>query len=131
MQKTFIVASVLIVLVSAIGIHAFLNLNRGRSSDANNKTAQQQVKKNAKEKDVREVAWEQLSSEQKAFVGGTWEDGTLSKVTLNDDLVMIGVEDKSYKGQEVYLVSFDNGLHSILPLLDAITLDVIGFAPVD
>ena len=58
-----------------------------------------------KKEDVREIVWNQLSAEQKERINGTWADGKISKVTLTKNMMSL-VDDKSYEGEEVYLLDF-------------------------
>ena len=61
----------------------------------------EQVDKVAGKNDVREIVWGQLSSQQKERIDGTWKDGKVSKITLNENMIS-QVDDKSYEGKEVY-----------------------------
>jgi len=61
--------------------------------------------KDTSKKDVREVVWDQLSLQQKERITGTWQDGKVSKVTLNKEM-MSQVKDQSYEGKEVYMIRF-------------------------
>ncbi|XQY90011.1 hypothetical protein ACNRWW_10650 [Metabacillus sp. HB246100] len=65
----------------------------------------EQDKKIHVNKDVREVVWGQLSSEQKERIDGTWEFGKVSKIILNEDMMSL-INDKTYDGKEVYLIDF-------------------------
>ena len=125
MKKIALMIFAVLILV-AVGSFFYLNRNQGEAMNSN----RQVVIEKPTKKDVREVVWNQLSSEQKELVGGSWQDGVVSRVTLQG-LMMIGVEDKSYEDQEVYMISFDNGLNGVLALVDISSLAVIGFAPVD
>lgn len=58
----------------------------------------------AKEQDIRETAYNQLSSKDKERIEGTWIDGKLSKDILKEG--MGGIIDKSYIGKEVYFLDF-------------------------
>jgi hypothetical protein len=86
------------------------------------------------EKDVREVVWGQLSEEQKEWIDGTWEDGKITKVTLNENM-MSQVIDKSYEGREVYLIDFPTKTKSkpnnMIVYADVTTFDYIGNGLVD
>ena len=125
MKKTALVILAVLILVT-IGLFFYLNRNQGKAANNNQRVDIGRTT----QKDVRERVWNQLSSEQKELVGGSWQDGVVSRVTLQG-LMMIGVEDKSYEDQEVYMISFDNGLNGVLALVDISSLAVIGFAPVD
>jgi hypothetical protein len=54
--------------------------------------------------DIRQLAFEQLASEDKDSIKGTCRDSKLSTITLNENMGIIN--DKSYIGKEVYLVNF-------------------------
>ncbi|AQR95925.1 MULTISPECIES: hypothetical protein [Clostridium] len=56
------------------------------------------------EQDIRKIAYNQLTSQDKARVKGTWMDSKVSEVTLNEG--MGNIDDKSYIGKIVYLVDF-------------------------
>lgn len=58
----------------------------------------------AGEQDVREIAYNQLTSKDKERIVGTWKDSKLSKITLKEG--MENINDKSYIGKEAYLVDF-------------------------
>ena len=65
---------------------------------------------------------------------GTWEDGIASKdIIENGQLISFrpGVDAESYKGKEVYVVSFDNGLTGMFAITDLITYEIIGYYPYD
>ncbi|GFZ33732.1 hypothetical protein CSC2_42580 [Clostridium zeae] len=55
-------------------------------------------------KDIREIAFDNLSQYQKDKVLGTWRDSKLTEVKLSLNMVMFS--DESYIGKEVYLVDF-------------------------
>lgn len=52
--------------------------------------------------DIRQIAFDQLSSESKGRINGTWRDAKLSNITLSEHIGIIN--DKSYIGKAVYLV---------------------------
>ncbi|MDP4552586.1 hypothetical protein Q9251_17040 [Alkalihalobacillus macyae] len=61
------------------------------------------------DKDVREVVWGQLPSEQKDFIDGNWEDATVSKIELREGMMSSDLHDMSetlYIGNEVYAIDF-------------------------
>lgn len=64
------------------------------------------------EQDVREIAFNQLTSQAKKSINGTWKDGKLSKTTLADG--MGNITDKSYIGKEVYIIDFPIEMHSTI-----------------
>ena len=57
-------------------------------------------------KDVREAIWNQLSSKEKERIVGTWEDATVSTVTLTKQMAKHSSTDESYIGKEVYIIDF-------------------------
>ncbi|GFP75429.1 hypothetical protein [Clostridium fungisolvens] len=61
--------------------------------------------------DIRKLAFEQLTSESKERINGTWQDSKLSTITLNENMGIIN--DKSYIGKEVYLVDFPTNSRSM------------------
>ncbi|WP_419888328.1 hypothetical protein ACN6MT_23635 [Neobacillus niacini] len=87
-----------------------------------------------KKDDVREIVWNQLSSEQKEWINGTWEDGKFSKITLTENM-MIQVDDKSYEGKEVYLIDFPTKSkfipNNMIVYADVNTFNYIGNGLVD
>ncbi|WP_371019065.1 hypothetical protein [Pseudalkalibacillus sp. JSM 102089] len=59
------------------------------------------------DEDVRKVVWGQLSSDQKDFIDGNWEDGTISKVNLTDSMLANQPNEVNPKvGEEVYAIAF-------------------------
>lgn len=64
----------------------------------------EQIKTVSAEVDIRRIAWEQLSTEDKKRIEGTWENSKVSKVILREDMGII--KDKSYIGKEVYIIDF-------------------------
>jgi len=71
----------------------------------------QNIKQSAEEKDVREIAFNQLNSKDKNRVFGTWKNSKLSKITLKEN--MGNINDKSYIGKEVYLIDIPAKSRSI------------------
>jgi len=57
-----------------------------------------------KEQDIREVAYNQLTSKDKQRVLETWKDSKLSKITLHESMGRIN--NIFYIGKEVYLIDF-------------------------
>lgn len=118
-----------------VGLSACSNTYELASNNHKNLiTSREEGEKIHKNKDVREIVWEQLSSEQKDWIDGTWKDGKVSKVTLNKNM-MIGIDDKSYEGKEVYLIDFPTKSKSIpnnmIVYADVSTFHFIGNGPVD
>lgn len=111
--------------------------NQNDEADHNEQNVVNSSEKDKKinvEKDVREVVWGQLSSEQKEWIDGTWEVGKVSKVTLIENM-MSQVTDKSYEGKEVYLIDFPTITkykpNNMIVYADIITFDYIGNGLVD
>lgn len=98
------------------------------------KSSKEQREKTDKKDDVREIVWNQLSSEQKEWIAGTWKDGKVSKITMNKNM-MSHVDDQSYEGKEVYLIDFPTKSKSIpnnmIIYADIKTFDYIGYGLVD
>ena len=118
-----------------LGLIACSNQNeQGSNNDQNFVNSNEQDKKVPKNDDVREIIWKQLSSEQKDWIDGTWKDGKVSKITLNENLVT-GLDNKSYEGKEVYLIDFPTKGKSIpnnmIVYADVNTFDYIGNGLVD
>ncbi|WP_163583344.1 hypothetical protein [Gracilibacillus saliphilus] len=80
--------------------------------------------------EVKKSVWSQLSAEQKEWVNGTWEDGDVSKITLNQN-----IDDQSYQGKEVYLIDYptkNTGMpNNMIVYADLKTLNYIGNGLVD
>lgn len=125
----FILSSVLL-----IGLLACSNQGEDKVVTNEEQGIEKQINEETSKKDVREVVWEQLSSEQKERINGTWKDGKVSKTTLNESM-MSEVEDKSYAGKEVYLIDFPTKSKSIpnnmIVYADVNTFDYIGIGLVD
>lgn len=125
----FILSSVLL-----IGLLACSNQGEDKVVTNEEQGMEKQINEETSKKDVREVVWEQLSSEQKERINGTWKDGKVSKTTLNESM-MSEVEDKSYAGKEVYLIDFPTKSKSIpnnmIVYADVNTFDYIGIGLVD
>jgi len=64
-----------------------------------------------KEQDIKELAYNQLTSEDKKRVSETWKDSKLSKITLHERMGKIN--NISYIGKEVYLIDFPTKSNSM------------------
>lgn len=64
-----------------------------------------------KEQDIKELAYNQLTSEDKERVSETWKDSKLSKITLHERMGRIN--NISYIGKEVYLIDFPTKSNSM------------------
>jgi len=120
-------------VVLLLGLIACSNQN-GQDNDQSVVNSNEQDDKAVKKDDVREIVWKQLSSEQTELIDGTWTDGKVSKVTLNENM-MAQVDDKSYEGKEVYVIDFPTKNKSIpnnmIVYADIDTFDYIGNGLVD
>ncbi|MDP4090940.1 MAG: hypothetical protein Q8930_16955 [Bacillota bacterium] len=54
--------------------------------------------------DIREIAFNQLTSNDKERLLGTWKEGKISKIILKEGTA--DINDKSYIGKEVYSIIF-------------------------
>lgn len=97
------IVSLVISLVLITGCSAVKNTNVISNKEQANFTV--------KEQDIRELAYNQLTSGNKERIAGTWKDSKLSKITLREG--MGNITDKSYMGKEVYLVDFPTESNSI------------------
>lgn len=126
MKKNILIILSAILLI-AVGL--FYYSNHIEEKVVNNE--KQSAVEEAAKKDVREVVWEQLPAGQKDMIDGTWEDGKVSKTTLNEQSVMSPVGDRSYAGEEVYLISFPDKrtatLGDLVAYADVNTFDLIGY----
>lgn len=126
-MKKIILIILSAILLIAVGL--FYYSNQGEEKVVNNE--KQSAVEEAAKKDVREVVWKQLSARQKDEIVGTWEDGEASKTTLSEGSVISVVGDKSYAGQEVYLISFPSKLNytigDVMVYADVNTFDIIGY----
>ena len=135
LMKVILTILTISFIASAVLVGTVLYILQNQNKDATNnkQITEEQNTEVSKNEDVREVVWQQLSSEQQAQVDGTWEDATVSKATLTG-VMMIGVEDKTYEGKEAYMIAFpveNASIENMLALADMDTLALIGFAPVD
>lgn len=126
-----------ISILSAVLLLGLIACSNQSVQDKNNQSvvnSNEQNNKVVKKDDVREIVWKQLSSEQIELIDGTWTDGKVSKITLNENM-MTQVDDKSYKGKEVYLIDFPTKSKSIpnnmIVYADTNTFDYIGNGLVD
>ena len=135
LMKVILTILTISFIASAVLVGTVLYILQNQNKDATNnkQITEEQNTEVSKNEDVREVVWQQLSSEQQAQVDGTWEDATVSKATLTG-VMMIGVEDQTYEGKEAYMIAFpveNASIENMLALADMDTLALIGFAPVD
>jgi hypothetical protein len=107
---------------------------KGSNNNQSVVNSNDQNDKVVKKEDVREIVWDQMPSKQKEWIDGTWKDGKVSKITLNENMMTL-VDDKSYKGKEVYLIDFPTKSKSIpnnmIVYADKDTMEYIGNGLVD
>jgi hypothetical protein len=132
--KKFILFITSTVLIMGL-IGCFNENSQSSKNQVNVAITKQQNNKVVENRDVREVVWKQLSQEKKDWIKGTWKDGKVSKITLNNNM-MSKIDDKSYKGKEVYLIDFPTKNKFSVPnnmgvYADVITYDYIGNGLVD
>ncbi|PIC71244.1 hypothetical protein CSV77_04205 [Sporosarcina sp. P16b] len=105
------------------------NKQAKNSDDQNTVGNNEQVNEEKNENDVRRIVWEQLSAKQKEWIDGTWMDGKVSKVTLNEYMIT-EIDDKSYEGKEVYLIDFPTkskgSPNNVIIYADVNTFEYIG-----
>ncbi|GAA0435410.1 hypothetical protein GCM10008983_09990 [Lentibacillus halophilus] len=125
--------SVLFILSSFLLLGLFACSNQNGQANNNNNNDQNTVntqEQSSNQKDVREVVWSQLSEQQKESINGTWKDGKVSKVTLEENM-MSEVKDKSYEGKEVYRIMFPKDGKSepnfVVVFADMNTFNYIGY----
>lgn len=129
MKKNIIIILSAVIALTVVGLGLLYYSNQAKEKAASNE--QQSNTETPAKKDVREVVWGQLSERQKDEIVGTWEDGEAAKTTLNEGSVISVVGDKSYAGQEVYLISFPSKLNytigNVMVYADVNTFDIIGY----
>lgn len=128
-KSTLVILSViLLVAVIATGLIYYLNQHK-----ATNDTTEQSVTETTT-KDVRQMIWNKLPADQKERVNGSWQNGTLSTITL-DKSSASWLNDESLDGKEVYMVDFptkNTGVpNNMLICADKITYEYLGNLPVD
>ena len=83
--------------------------------------------------DIREIAYNQLTPEDKARISGTWENGKLSKITLQGRVD--AAVTYSFIGKEVYMIDFPTKTISVpnnmIVYLNMDTNKLIGLGIVD
>lgn len=103
-----------------------------RSKEINTIT-NEKVSTITKEQDIREIAFNQLTSKDKERISGTWKDSKLSKIILNESMGILS--DKSYVGKEVYTVDFPtkdiSDPHNMIVFLGMDNSKLIGYGYVD
>ena len=98
-----------IILLSMFSVLTLVGIGCSNQSNAvvNNQQNNIDVKELSVDEDVRKDVWGQLPSDQKDFIDGTWEDGTISKVNLTDSMLANQPNEVNSKvGEEVYAIEF-------------------------
>ena len=92
----------LLIVSSVISLGLFTACSS--PNEVNIVTNKEPISTTVKEQQIREVAYNQLTSNDKERVFETWKDSKLSKITLHEN--MGRVNNISYIGKEVYLIDF-------------------------
>lgn len=121
---------IFLVILSMI----FVGFSRCLTQAKVNSTAiKQSAGKTAQEQDIREIAYNQLTAEDKEKTAGTWQNSKFSKITLREG--MGNINDKSYIGQEVYLIDFSTKNKSLpnnmIVYIEMHNYKLIGYGYVD
>ncbi|WP_377890894.1 hypothetical protein [Alkalihalobacillus sp. R86527] len=86
------------------------------------------------EGDVREIVWKQLSDQDKGRIDGTWQSGTVSNVSLTEDILVEEVS-KPFREKVVYAIDFptdDKGVtNNMVVYMDKLSFELIGHGLVD
>ena len=125
MKKTILI---LISLTISIGLFAGCS----NTSEKTDVTANDKPDITASEIDVREIAYNQLSTSNQERIQGTWQDAKLSDITLRKE--MGNINDDSYIGKDVYLVDFSAEVYTTNNIIVYIGTDnykLIGYGYVD
>ena len=72
--------------------------------ESNNIDKKEPISTTVKWQDVRETAYNQLTWNDKERIKGTWQESTLSEITLKERTG--DINDKSYIGKKVYVIDF-------------------------
>ncbi|MEQ8197632.1 MAG: hypothetical protein ABRQ27_06480 [Clostridiaceae bacterium] len=92
--------SIVVLLVLSLGFVISCSNNKAASTLTNKEA----VNTTNNEQDIREVAYNQLNSQDKEKIAGGWKESKLSKIILKEG--MGNILDKTYIGKEVYLIDF-------------------------
>ena len=93
---------ILLIISSVLSLLLFTACSITKEPDT--KTNNEPISTTSKEQDIREIAFNQLTVNDKDRISGAWNDSKLSKITLKEG--MGNINDKSYIGKEVYLIDF-------------------------
>ena len=94
------------MILATIVLVPILILNSGCSKDSHEIISKEvkNAKSIDKHKDIRENVWNQLSSENKNHIKGTWKDASLQKITLRENMGIIQMKD--FIGKEVLIIDY-------------------------
>lgn len=94
------------MILTTIVLVPLLFLNSGCSKDSNVLTSKEVkiAKSIVKQKDIRENVWNQLSSEIKNHIKGTWKDASIQKIILKEN--MGSIQEKDFIGKEVLIIDY-------------------------
>ena len=127
-----------IILLCIFSVLTLVGIGCTNQSEAvvNNQQTNADVKEHSVNEDERKIVWDQLPSNQKEFIDGTWEDGTISKVKLTESMfVKQSDEVNTYVGDEVYAVEFPtkstSSTNNVIVYADIESLKYIGNGLVD
>ena len=131
MKKRTLYLTTGLLLVSILGVSTSIVSNHLKAVEAadNLNNIVDANESTELEKDIREVAFNQLSDEQKSFIQGSWEEATVENVAVEES----GFEllDSSYLGKEVIAVNFVTDPYSepgmMMVLLSEDTQQLIGY----
>ena len=127
MKKNILIILSVILLIT-IGLLYCSNQGKEKIINDNSQSNIEETAQN----DPKEVVWRQLPTKQKDRIDGSWQDGKVSKITLNENSMMSPAIDKSYIGKEVYLIEFPTKDINGMPIYaDINNLNIIGYGLVD
>lgn len=130
MKKRTLYLTIGLLLVSILGISTNVVSNHLKAVEAadNLNNIVDINESNELEKDLREVAFNQLSDARKSLIKGSWEDATIGSVIGSDN----GFEliDDSYIGKKVMAINFVIDPYSepgMMVLLSEDTYTLVGY----
>ena len=96
-----------LLLISILGISTNVISNYLKSVEASDQLNHivDNNESNELETDIREVAFKQLSDEQKSLIKGTWEEARIEITVAQPETTIL--YDESYAGKEVIAVEFN------------------------
>lgn len=125
MKKIIFIAILSVLFVGFSTYSTQVKLNSAAKKQSASKTIQRQ--------DIRKIAYNQLASEDKERIAGTWQNSKFSKITLREG--MGNINDKSYVGLEVYLIDFPTKSKSLpnnmIVYIEMHNYKLIGYGYVD